>query len=135
MTERREPGVGDPVRILGAPPLSPVLEQDALREELERALFFTKADSLIGWAVNQSRANSIWPLGFGLACCAIEMMATLGPGFDISRMGAEVMKLLTMLNHEGITVIIVTHSNEYAHCARRLIRLLDGRLVNGELAM
>jgi len=51
------------------------------------------------------------------------------------RTGAEVMKLLTTLNHEGITVIIVTHSNEYAHCARRLIRLLDGRLVNGELAM
>jgi NADH-quinone oxidoreductase subunit B len=80
------------MRILGAPPPPPVREEDALREELERALFFTKADSLIGWAVNQSRANSIWPLGFGLACCAIEMMATLGPGFDLSRMGAEVMR-------------------------------------------
>ena len=42
--------------------------------------------------MNQSRANSIWPLGFGLACCAIEMMATLGPGFDLSRFGAEVMR-------------------------------------------
>ena len=92
MTERRESGVSDPMRILGAPPSPPVREEDALREELERALFFTKADSLIGWAVNQSRANSIWPLGFGLACCAIEMMATLGPGFDLSRMGAEVMR-------------------------------------------
>jgi NADH-quinone oxidoreductase subunit B len=92
MTERREPGAADPVRILGAPPPPPVHEEDALREELERGLLFTKADSLIGWAVNQSRANSIWPLGFGLACCAIEMMATLGPGFDLSRMGAEVMR-------------------------------------------
>ena len=92
MTDRREPGAADPLRILGAPPPAPVREEDALREELERGLLFTKADSLIGWAVNQSRANSIWPLGFGLACCAIEMMSTLGPGFDLSRMGAEVMR-------------------------------------------
>jgi len=92
MTDRKEPGAGDPLRILGAPPPAPVREEDALREELERGLLFTKADSLIGWAVNQSRANSIWPLGFGLACCAIEMMSTLGPGFDLSRMGAEVMR-------------------------------------------
>ena len=92
MTDRKEPGADDPLRILGAPPPAPVREADALREELERGVLFTKADSLIGWAVNQSRANSIWPLGFGLACCAIEMMSTLGPGFDLSRMGAEVMR-------------------------------------------
>ncbi len=92
MTDQGKPGAPDPLRILGAPAPPPVREQEALREELERAVLFTKADSLIGWAVNQSRANSIWPLGFGLACCAIEMMATLGPGFDLSRMGAEVMR-------------------------------------------
>ena len=51
------------------------------------------------------------------------------------RTGAEVMKLLTTLNHEGITVIMVTHSNEYAHYAQRLIRLSDGRLMNGEAEM
>jgi putative ABC transport system ATP-binding protein len=51
------------------------------------------------------------------------------------RTGAEVMKLLTTLNHEGITVIMVTHSTEYADYAQRLIRLSDGRLVNGEAAM
>jgi putative ABC transport system ATP-binding protein len=51
------------------------------------------------------------------------------------RTGAEVMKLLTALNHQGITVIMVTHSNEYAHYAQRLIRLSDGRLVNGEAEM
>jgi putative ABC transport system ATP-binding protein len=49
-----------------------------------------------------------------------------------TRTGAEVMKLLTALNQEGITVIMVTHSNEYAHHARRLIRLSDGRLVREE---
>jgi putative ABC transport system ATP-binding protein len=43
--------------------------------------------------------------------------------------GSEIMKLLTALNREGITVVMVTHSNEYAHYARRLIRLSDGRVV------
>jgi putative ABC transport system ATP-binding protein len=46
-----------------------------------------------------------------------------------TRTGSEIMKLLSALNHEGITVIMVTHSNDYAHYAKRLIRLSDGRLV------
>jgi NADH-quinone oxidoreductase subunit B len=63
-------------------------EQEAIREELERGILFTTVEGMVNWA----RANSIWPLGFGLACCAIEMMAGLGPRFDISRFGAEVMR-------------------------------------------
>jgi NADH-quinone oxidoreductase B subunit len=94
MSEHRDPVGDDPLRILGAPPPPPrTSDLDAeVPEELRRSLFFARAESLIGWAVNQSRANSIWPLGSGLACCAIEMMCTLGPGFDISRLGAEVMR-------------------------------------------
>ncbi len=76
----------------GAPPASelvmPMSEEDRFREELERGIVFTTVESVVNWA----RANAIWPLGFGLACCAIEMMAIAGPRFDVSRFGAEVFR-------------------------------------------
>ena len=43
-------------------------------------------------AVNLARRSSLWPLGFGLACCAIEMMSALASRFDMARFGAEVMR-------------------------------------------
>ncbi|MBI3946650.1 MAG: NADH-quinone oxidoreductase subunit NuoB, partial [Armatimonadetes bacterium] len=43
-------------------------------------------------AVNWARRSSLWPLTFGLACCAIEMMATVGARADVSRFGAEVFR-------------------------------------------
>jgi NADH-quinone oxidoreductase subunit B len=49
----------------------------------------TKFTSLINWAVNQSRANSLWPMPFGTACCAIEFMATAASRFDLARFGME----------------------------------------------
>jgi NADH-quinone oxidoreductase subunit B len=62
---------------------------DGLRHELSRQGIFTvKLDELASW----SRRNSIWPLNFGLACCAIEMIAASMARFDISRFGAEVFR-------------------------------------------
>ena len=47
---------------------------------------------LLEEALNLARANSLWPLTFGLACCAIEMMAAGAARFDLDRFGAEVFR-------------------------------------------
>ena len=52
-------------------------------------VFVTKFKSVVDWAVNASRANSLWPMPFGTACCAIEFMATVGARFDHARFGME----------------------------------------------
>jgi len=51
-------------------------------------LIFTKLDQAVNWA----RKSSLWPMSFGLACCAIEMMSTAAARFDIARFGAEVFR-------------------------------------------
>ncbi len=54
----------------------------------ERNFMVTSVDYVFNWA----RKSSIWPLTFGLACCAIEMIASSASRFDIARYGAEVFR-------------------------------------------
>ncbi len=48
-----------------------------------------------------------------------------------SKTSVEVMKLFEKLNHDGITIILVTHANEVASCAKRAIHIQDGQIVSG----
>lgn len=59
-----------------------------LGEELSKGLLITSLDTLLNWG----RRNSVWPLSFGLACCAMEMVATGASRFDLSRFGMEVFR-------------------------------------------
>src|SRR5436853_6092059 len=62
---------------------------EGLRKELQRqGVWVTSMQELYNWG----RKNSIWPLQFGLACCAIEMIATAASRYDIARFGGEVFR-------------------------------------------
>ncbi len=56
--------------------------------DIEIPVLTTSVDKMVQWA----RRSSIWPVTFGLACCAIEMMAMSASRYDIARFGAEVFR-------------------------------------------
>ncbi len=65
------------------------LEGRDLEQYVEERVLLTRLAKAQDWA----RANAIWPLGFGLACCAIEMISVIGsPRNDLARFGAEVIR-------------------------------------------
>ncbi|MES2705063.1 MAG: NADH-quinone oxidoreductase subunit NuoB [Verrucomicrobiota bacterium] len=68
--------------------MSTELTHAAYDSKIEGNIIFTQLDSAINWM----RKNSLWPMPMGLACCAIELMATASSRFDIARFGAEVMR-------------------------------------------
>ena len=59
-----------------------------LESRLPQGFVTSTLDAVVSWG----RSNSLWPMPFGTACCAIEMMATLAGRYDLSRFGAEVIR-------------------------------------------
>ncbi len=57
-------------------------------KDAEETAYTTRVEDFVGWA----RKNSLWPMPMGLACCAIELMATVGPRYDLARFGAEALR-------------------------------------------
>ena len=59
-----------------------------IEDRFNKNIITTTYDAVFNWA----RRSSLWPMQFGLACCAIEMMATLDSRNDMARFGAEVFR-------------------------------------------
>lgn len=83
----REEGrtVNDLKAVSAAPLETPSI---AVPEDLKQNLLVTSVDALVNWG----RKSALWPVSFGLACCAFEMMATAMGRFDIARFGMEAFR-------------------------------------------
>ncbi|MDP9180578.1 MAG: NADH-quinone oxidoreductase subunit B [Chloroflexota bacterium] len=62
--------------------------ESSIEESVRQNVLLTSLEGVVNWA----RRSSLWPVAFGLACCAIEMIATAMPRYDISRFGAELFR-------------------------------------------
>jgi len=74
----------------------------------------TRLDSVVNW----SRANSLWPMPMGLACCAIELMATVGPKFDVARFGSEALRFSP--RQADLMIVAGTVSKKMAPAVKRI---------------
>ena len=85
-----------------------------IENRFEEGLIVTSLD----WAINWGRSNSIWPMTFGLACCAIEMMAVGASRFDIDRFGAGAFRATP--RQSDLMIVAGTVNYKMASRVRRL---------------
>jgi len=83
-------------------------------DDYRDSFILTTVDAAINWG----RRNSIWPMSFGLACCAIEIMAMTASRFDIARFGAEVFR--GSPRQADLMIIAGRVSNKMAPVVRQL---------------
>ncbi len=82
-------------------------------EEMKRNIFLTTLEQLKAWA----RSNSLWPLTFGLACCAIEMMGVGSSHYDLDRFGSF---FRTSPRQSDVMIISGTVTKKMAPIVKRL---------------
>jgi NADH-quinone oxidoreductase subunit B len=85
-----------------------------LEERLPEGILTTNLDKLLNWG----RQNSTWPLAFGLACCAMEMIATGTARHDIARFGSELFRASP--RQADVMIVSGRVSNKMAPVVKRL---------------
>jgi NADH-quinone oxidoreductase subunit B len=85
-----------------------------LERQLEANVLTTTLDAVANWA----RKSSLWPMSFGLACCAIEMMATVSSRYDIDRFGAGVFRASP--RQADLMIVAGTVTRKMAEVIRRI---------------
>ena len=83
-------------------------------EFIKRGLVTTQVEKFADWG----RQHSLWPMPLGLACCAIELMATVGPKYDLARFGAEVLRFSP--RQSDLMIVAGTLTKKMAPVARRV---------------
>ena len=85
-----------------------------LESHLGDNVLTTTLNTMLNWA----RKSSLWPMPFGLACCAIEMMAAVAPRHDLARFGAEVFRFSP--RQSDLMIVAGTLTYKMASVARRI---------------
>ena len=91
-------------------------EEEYVAEEIRRNIIITTIDKIYNWG----RRSSVWPMGFGLACCAIEMICAAAARFDFARFGMEMMRPTP--RQADLMIIAGTVTNKMAP---QVVRLYD----------
>jgi len=89
-------------------------ERPPAASAVEETAYTTRIQEFVGWA----RKNSLWPMPMGLACCAIELMATVGPRYDLARFGAEALRFSP--RQADLMVVSGTVTKKMAPAVRRI---------------
>ena len=82
--------------------------------KLDEAIMTTRLDAVVNWA----RKNSLWPLPFGTACCAIEFMSMMASKYDLSRFGAEALRFSP--RQSDMLLVLGTITNKQAPVLRQI---------------
>lgn len=82
--------------------------------DLNDAVMTTRLDAVVNWA----RKNSLWPMPFGTACCAIEFMSVMASKYDLSRFGAEAMRFSP--RQSDMMLVLGTVTNKMAPVLRTI---------------
>ncbi|MCJ7668856.1 MAG: NADH-quinone oxidoreductase subunit B [Anaerolineae bacterium] len=91
-------------------------EEEYAAEEIRRNVIITTIDKIYNWG----RRSSVWPMGFGLACCAFEMIAAAAARFDFARFGMEMMRPTP--RQADLMIVAGTVTNKMAP---QVVRLYD----------